>query len=250
MMELPILFAMEYLPNTIKLDKVGHELSAHSLWGKHVLTELGKLLAFDVLINNWDRFPFLWRKDSGNSGNFVFTKDTLRGHHIYGIDQRVTSILSTGPGEKNFTEYFAKIDSLMKELSVVKEISTDQTHGTDFSVEKLQTPVLFSILTYLQENTSEYNPTKLDFVAIVVGILQGIEACASKITREKLAEIYTEYDKEVSALLDRMVWGQDFNGRYGLRLIDVEFLCRTLDIYKKHLTVVTQQLGLLERVLL
>jgi hypothetical protein len=248
MMELPILFAMEYIPNSIKLDKVnGHELSAHSNWGKCVLKELGQLLAFDVLINNWDRFPFLWRKDAGNSGNFLFTKVAVRGFHVFGIDQRVTSIVATGPGEKNFTEYFEKIDSLMKELSCVQEISDDQRHSTDFSVEKSQTPVLFSILEYLQENSPEYNPTKLDFITVVVGVLKGIESCVSKISREKLTEIYAEYDTEVSALLERMVAGQDVNGKYGLHLVDVEFLGKILDTYKKHMDLVGQKLVLLKK---
>lgn len=54
-------------------EKVPHaQLNAATDWGRKVLHDLGRMLIFDVFINNWDRFPFIWRKDEGNHGNFLF----------------------------------------------------------------------------------------------------------------------------------------------------------------------------------
>lgn len=47
----------------------GH-LSAH---GQANLRMMGRLLAFDVLLNNHDRLPFLW-DNQGNPGNVMFRK--------------------------------------------------------------------------------------------------------------------------------------------------------------------------------
>lgn len=76
--------------------------SSSDEWGVKALYGLGKTLAFDVLINNWDRSPLIWAHEGrpfasfrqsdmpGNAQNFLFKV----GDHstpVVGIDQCVTS---------------------------------------------------------------------------------------------------------------------------------------------------------------
>lgn len=72
-MDIPILFIMEFLPGKshrasllillgCTSDEVlDSDLKSESEWGQKALFDLGRILVFDVFINNWDRFPFIWR---------------------------------------------------------------------------------------------------------------------------------------------------------------------------------------------
>lgn len=71
---------------------------------------LGKILSYDVLINNWDRFPFLWRpgSDEGNIDNILFKPGDLIVPAVP-IDQCISSIKNTGPSVTNFKTYVEKV---------------------------------------------------------------------------------------------------------------------------------------------
>jgi len=133
----------------------------------------------------------------------------------------------------------------MKELSSLSGIPSEKLSSTDFSEEQAHAPLLYSIIEYLQENNPQFTPTKLEFVTVVTGILQGI-SCVAKITKENIAAIYAENEAEVTALIARMTWGQDNLGKYGLKLVDVEFLSQILKVYTDNLDMVKAALAVLE----
>lgn len=65
-----------------------------------LLDELGRLCAFDVLINNLDRFPLpVWQND-GNLGNVMIVNE---GRSVLGIDQQINPIVE-GPGRDTYIE--------------------------------------------------------------------------------------------------------------------------------------------------
>jgi len=53
-------------------DRPGESLSEH---GRAVLRTLGTLIAFDMIINNFDRLPCIW-ENGGNAGNIMFEMAT------------------------------------------------------------------------------------------------------------------------------------------------------------------------------
>ena len=180
-------------------------------------------LAFDILVNNWDRFPFLWRKDEGNVGNLLFMKNN-DDSPVVGIDQHVTAIFLTGAGVQLHKEYFAKVNGVIEEIKRMKRSMHD----------KSQVPVLYSVVEYMREINHEINLGDEEFVLIVVGILQGISAIITKLTDSQIEEIYAKYEKEVLNLMERMTWGQDYMCRYGLFLVDPAFLIQLVNTFKGH----------------
>jgi len=226
MLKIPILLILEFIPNARKLSDVGSELSSKNTWGRNALTDMGRLVALDIFINNWDRLPFLWRKEEGNSGNFLFTSDPSRP--IFGIDQHVTTIVPIGVGQQKLDEYLQKISCVIDEISrfTIPKSSKEKTR-TSFSEIKSNVPILYSIVEYLKENNPEMEVSYEDFMCIVSGIIKGIISLTT-LTKSKMEEIYNNLELEVNALLGRMVWGQDFNGKYGLKLVDIKFLEKIL----------------------
>lgn len=86
---------------------------------------------FDVFINNWDRFPFIWRKEEGNHANFMFLLGNQErpivgmplscfSWHLQGIDQTVTGISSVGASSYLYQDYCSKVRALMSELASVQ----------------------------------------------------------------------------------------------------------------------------------
>lgn len=67
--------------------------------------KVGRLVAFDVLINNVDRVPLLWDNE-GNTANLMLLPDAGNCHKVsvLGIDQAVTAIVGHGPGRAQYLE--------------------------------------------------------------------------------------------------------------------------------------------------
>jgi len=76
-----------------------------------VLKELGRVLAFDMLVNNWDRLPCIWDND-GNPNNILFSND---GASLAAIDTSITSIDPEQFGD-SFNHYFDRVRSLMSSV--------------------------------------------------------------------------------------------------------------------------------------
>jgi hypothetical protein len=105
-----------------------------TLFTSHLLYDLGRILALDVLLNNWDRLPLLWENE-GNGDNLLFIDQTnlhstgseITGGHqqtlnmpnentltrIISIDQSITSIL---PSTTGYDAYLSKVRLLISEI--------------------------------------------------------------------------------------------------------------------------------------
>lgn len=69
-----------------------------NLFSTEMLAAIGGTLVFDMLINNYDRLPVIWRNE-GNASNFVFqnTEEQSKDNPTIAlIDQSVTAIVPKG----------------------------------------------------------------------------------------------------------------------------------------------------------
>lgn len=146
----PILTLMEYVRGSdlYHVPNVSESFTS----SPQILKEIGRLIMFDVLINNWDRLPLIWDNE-GNLGNFFITKDPNR--ILVGIDQSVSSIAKTSP---QFKTYIEKVNKVMNELVTIK-------HGED-------TRCLFFIKNCFK-NHLNYDLTETQLDLILEGMKQG-----------------------------------------------------------------------------
>jgi len=219
--EIPILMLMEYItgitPNKLPPDL----LNVSNHWGYTAYYHMGKMLAYDILINNWDRFPFLWRKEEGNCDNFLFSPSSPR-HPIHGIDQSITSI---DPISSNLTQYLSKIESVISELLSFKFTDDDYI---------LTVPIIIQgVFIFLKEDTGiDYNRNEVG--CLIGGIIEGILLIIGVIHKETLENIYNRYKEEAEALCQRMIWGQDRRGFYGLSKANISFLHSIVQLFQKY----------------
>jgi len=198
----------------IFVDKTGI-----SKWGKSALTEMGKLLALDVLINNWDRFPFIWQHE-GNIGNLLFLT-TNTDSPVVGIDQCVTSIIPFLGAEILYKEYMTKVRTLITEL-----LSFDIHSATLPTV----CPTLCTrLLPFINDNTMlKMDNSHLQF--IVKGMIEGIVSIAENITLQKMEGVYKKLYEKVEIQLQNSSKG-DKENCYGLAFVLVPFLVDIVKIF-------------------
>ena len=66
----PFFVEMAFVPSFSIYD-LSNRGSCAIFLNKDSLVELGRMMVFDVLLNNWDRIPFIWNNE-GNGGNMLF----------------------------------------------------------------------------------------------------------------------------------------------------------------------------------
>ena len=122
--------------------------------GKRTCIEIGKILSFDMLINNWDRLPYIWNNE-GNLGNLMVTNDINRP--IVGIDQSMSSIHPVNFKGK-FDEYLKKI------RDALDEIKNKQFDG----------PIITTVRNFLKSSVMyDIGPEGLQYVFL--GLASGIK---------------------------------------------------------------------------
>merc|ERR1711904_548844 len=105
----PALIVMEYVSGCVMMgvparDHLRDCKNAASIW-----YGVGRLMAFDLLINNFDRLPLAWSND-GNLGNIMLS---YASDSVVGIDQSVQTI--THPdGVRN---YLQRVKSVCAEVT-------------------------------------------------------------------------------------------------------------------------------------
>eukprot|EP00479_Gromia_sphaerica_P007627 TRINITY_DN260_c0_g1_i1.p1 TRINITY_DN260_c0_g1~~TRINITY_DN260_c0_g1_i1.p1 ORF type:complete len:362 (-),score=67.14 TRINITY_DN260_c0_g1_i1:80-1165(-) len=98
---------MEFLPG-IALDKIpGDQLSEIFKKFPDIPRQIGGILAFDVIVNNWDRLPLIWSNE-GNLGNLIINLET---GIVHGIDQQLTGINN----EEQTNRYLERVKAVMLE---------------------------------------------------------------------------------------------------------------------------------------
>jgi hypothetical protein len=159
MLLLPILTIMEYSVGKSLWDWNAKDLFGGgdlSELGKKICFNLGKVISFDVLINNWDRVPLIWNND-GNLGN-VLVSDKLQ-HPITGIDQSISSIHPINFKSK-YDDYINNVRALIKELN-----SSDKPG-----------PIVNKVQIFLKSNIG-YDIGEEGSLQVRNGLIEGIKVC-------------------------------------------------------------------------
>jgi len=226
--ERPIISVMEYIPGT-NLYKADLNL----LFGKDTLHEqgkkflfemgmfniryntIGRILAYDVIINNWDRLPLIW-DHAGNLENMLFT--TNPEIPVIGIDQSVQSIHQKLHPE-NFNKYTNKIIKLLQEIT---SYSVDEGTAIGNIRNSIKTQTLYDI---------GEEGCKL----LCKGLLSQIPIICEKLTPDVLQSLFNKFENDVNDLINTMIWGQDLASKYGITLINLDFLNNIIDIFKQFL---------------
>eukprot|EP01119_Soliformovum_irregulare_P015304 TRINITY_DN4298_c0_g1_i1.p1 TRINITY_DN4298_c0_g1~~TRINITY_DN4298_c0_g1_i1.p1 ORF type:complete len:382 (-),score=85.13 TRINITY_DN4298_c0_g1_i1:71-1216(-) len=116
-----------------------------------MLKELGRLIAFDMFINNWDRLPCVWDNE-GNPKNILFN---VSDASMDAIDTSVTSI-SPDQFLENFQNYFHRVQSLMSSVySHAENIPSEILKLGDFIHQYTQCQLDSSDFEHLREGLEE-----------------------------------------------------------------------------------------------
>jgi hypothetical protein len=111
---------MEYVHSVELPSYIDTRLKINESLSSHQIQQLGSIIAGDILLNNWDRLPFVWN-NNGNPYNLIVSLNTdLKD--IIAIDQRPTALF--GPGEE---KYLQVLESFLKNLAENLDIETPQT---------------------------------------------------------------------------------------------------------------------------
>jgi len=217
MKEMPMVMLMEFVKGKeFSTPGVCDLLCSDKSHGQQRCYELGRLIMFDVFINNWDRLPIIWDSPEGNIDNILFLDSEKTP--IIGIDQSVTSIIK--PEEQ--IPYFHKVRQLLTELC-----------NFDFSQLKD-----FPFATKIQQFILAHQDLKFDIGrfglrAAWIGMMQGCLDIIQNISGEKLKREYDSLNTQVELVFTNMVSGKDTLARYGLNRVDLQFLMAVLALFKE-----------------
>jgi len=220
----PIISVMEFIPgNNLYKSNLNILFGKDALHdaGKKLLIEVGRILAFDVLINNWDRLPLIW-DNVGNTENILFTDSNL----VYGIDQSVQSI-NPKLHEENFKKYIAKVSTLLNHALALNT-------GDETGVNKVRNCI---------KQTTDYDIGVSGCKYLYIGLLKQIEIFCSTLDHTIIQSIYSNLEDEVTKMIGNMGYGMDTHSRYGLNIIDLVFLDTILALFKSHLPKITALLS-------
>jgi len=128
----PLYLVMEYVQakpladlfDTAGLSWAQHDFGVEPLSdrGRELLRTLGTFVAFDMIINNFDRLPCVW-DNQGNAGNIMFTTDTAEPMSIDNV------VCCISPEHKAATA---------KYMERIREVVVDCIHHVDVGVEQLE----------------------------------------------------------------------------------------------------------------
>jgi len=219
MTQIPILTVMEFVPGTdfteIDPAEVLTTVNCSEEELHKRLHDIGKVIMYDVLLNNWDRLPILWASE-GNLGNLFYSNNP--DQRIVAIDNTITSIpVDSDP----FKEYMGKVTQLLDDIATWNE----SVEGTNSLVEKLR--------TYLR-NSMNVDIGKKGTYAVWQGMISGVITIHRNVTTEKLETLRDEMAQEVAKVFEAMVHGQDFQSQYGLTRVNLAFLEAMLSVYTKY----------------
>lgn len=68
------------------------------------------------------------------------------------------------------------------------------------------------------------------------GLLMQIPIICEKLTLDILQSLFNKFENDVNTLITNMVWGQDLASKYGISLIDLDFLNNNIEIFKEFLS--------------
>jgi hypothetical protein len=173
--------------------------------------DMGKLISLDMMVNNWDRFPYAW-DNKGNIFNVMLQTLTVDPPgKVVGIDFSITSIikmLGVNPNPQ-YDAYFTRIENLLKE-----EIK--QGPPGHFSAGLVRVANSFW-------DAFQYYPTGNDIMNLRIGILEGVVKIG-KVTKSTLVNLIQNLPCPEG--YDIGQW------RLGAGEVSIEFLERTIAVFQ------------------
>lgn len=134
--------------------------------------KVGRLIAFDVLINNVDRVPLLWDNE-GNTANLMLLLQSKEdsGLSVIGIDQAVTAIVQQGPGRSQYLDRVSKL---------VHAAFCDSTKADSAVTAVSSTWSVAKGLTRLQEAFRVSCGIEVDHTCLMAGVREGLTQIADR----------------------------------------------------------------------
>jgi hypothetical protein len=180
---------------------------------KRLLRQLGKLVAFDMLCNNWDRLPVIWDNE-GNLRNIRVEHIGVDEPNIVALDNTITCIIPD-----NFNTYEEKLRDCLAALT------------TDVNAEYKGYKTVREVLSF----TSSVDFTEREIREMQIGTLEGIIEIA-KLTPETLTKMKEEFSKMVVQDWEN-VWAS------GVESINIDFLTSVINIMQEYVPAAQKTLA-------
>lgn len=218
----PFFHVMEYVPGAPLLCNYNtgkyfgfrtissHVDAEHEVEASFALS-LGRLIAFDLLINNSDRFPTSVHDNDGNASNIILTPFEDGGCEVVAIDTCVSTI---NPEQQSgmMTLYVHRVAQFLCEM---------HHHSTAPSIVKS----LQQFKSFIQNETC-YEMTEYDLLQVAAGVRRGVQEVLRGLTKEIIVAEYLSLRQVVPTDSDwENVWEQSVN------LISTDFLCQVYDCF-------------------
>jgi len=218
--------------------------------------EIGRLVIYDCLINNWDRFELIWDHDGEtNFGNLLFSNGTSNStaHPIVGIDQTLTC-LDLKVGEK----YLSRISELLVEMQKCDKFlaasasssSSNNNNNNNNNNNDEKEPQTKDLISFIQKNCPTLQTLSISFsqatnnrlqmnTQLMKSCLRGmwsqISLYSKRLTTEKLKEILKSVEEKMKIFKEIDDPTIDQNTLYGLTSIKLEWLETIISIFSNHL---------------
>jgi ankyrin repeat protein len=203
-----VVLLMEFIPGVRMLTGENAAPATEVLGDTQNLRHLGKIIAFDMLINNTDRFPVVWDNE-GNLGNLLFDESGA----IVAIDQMLIAIDSENENPL-LQKYLDRVDGFL--AKVCGAASADAA-----------APALKPIQDFIRQATG-FDVLEAGCVCIAEGVRETVDTI-SQITPAHLSAIH----EHVIGVLPGPVLRTAIQDN-SLEIIDLGFLERTLSVFHRH----------------
>jgi len=204
----PFLMVMKYIKG-YDLEHINPGL-AKDIMKKENLLEIGKILSFDILINNWDRLPCIW-ENNGNPKNVIFNTNG----RPFAIDSTITSI-DPKMFAANFKNYKDKVELLLS------SITSEPTKEAN-SIHKLRTFLVKFIGLDIGEEGS---------IVIQQGLISSLQSI-SAITTQDLDNLKKIVENKLFPTMELLGLDHD---TVSLTRINIEFMTEIVQLFKKYLS--------------
>jgi len=165
------------------------------------LKQIGAILVLDVVMNNFDRMPFIW-DNQGNAENILFSKQRM-----FALDNRVVCPTSRQARER----HLSKVEQLCRDYS---KTGVEATQWAD-------------IAQFWETRTMMGKLDKKSLEAIAQGFEEAAKVACSKLTDQKLQEMQAKLEN-VSEGGNSQFWLTQVYG------IDITFISGIVGTLKKY----------------
>lgn len=178
----------------------------------HSRRAAGRIVAFDVFVNNWDRFPLkgVWTHE-GNFNNFLFVAGG-----VVAIDQSVQCV-NPAAHPAAFDKYHASVERFLEEAAGRVPAG----------------PMLRSVRDAFV-GTCGYDIGTEGVGHFQRGLMQGVADISANVSVAQVEALYERLNTYATTLIDRMVFAADKQFRYGMTNCNVEFFRRMLALFGRY----------------